>query len=136
MATKIFVNLPVKDLDRSKAFYTALGYTINPDFTDEKAASIVISDTIYVMLLTTPFFKTFTKKEIADAAKVTESILCLSAESRDDVDILLKKALDAGGKESNAPQDYGFMYGQSFQDPDGHQWEVMWMDMSAVPQHS
>ncbi|MCX4726720.1 VOC family protein [Streptomyces sp. NPDC090052] len=132
MPQMIFVNLPVKDLEVSKAFFTALGYTINPQFTDENAACVVISDTIYTMLITEPFFKQFTKKEIADATRTTEVLVCLSAESREDVDRLVDTALASGGSPANEPQEQGPMYGRSFQDPDGHIWEVMWMDPAAV----
>jgi predicted lactoylglutathione lyase len=134
MATKIFVNLPVKDLNKTMAFFTQLGFGFNQQFTDEKAACMVISEDILVMLLTEPFFKTFTKKEVADAAKTTEAIICLSADSRADVDALVAKAMNAGGTTHNAPQDHGFMYGHGFQDLDGHLWEVMWMDPAAVQQ--
>jgi predicted lactoylglutathione lyase len=134
MATKIFVNLPVKDLNKTMAFFTQLGFGFNQQFTDEKAACMVISEDIFVMLLTEPFFKTFTKKEVADAAKTTEAIICLSADSRADVDALVAKAMNAGGTTHNAPQDHGFMYGHGFQDLDGHLWEVMWMDPAAVQQ--
>jgi hypothetical protein len=135
MATQIFVNLPVKDLKRSMDFFTALGYTFNPQFTDDKAACMIISETIYVLLLEEEFFKTFTKKEISDTSKSNEVIVCLSADSREQVDALVKKAVDAGGTAPNAPQDHGFMYGHGFQDLDGHLWETMYMDVSAVPQH-
>lgn len=131
MATKIFVNLPVKDLEKSKAFFSALGYSINEQFTNEQAASIVISDDIYVMLLTETFFKTFTKKAIADAGATTEVINCLSAESREAVDELVQKAMAAGGAVPNEPQDHGFMYAHGFEDIDGHLWEVVFMDPSA-----
>lgn len=134
MATKIFVNLPVKDLNRSKEFYTNLGYSINPQFTNEKAACIVISEEIYAMILKEEFFKTFIpKKEIADAVKSTEVLMALSADNKDDVNTLADKALAAGGKEARPPEDHGFMYGRSFEDPDGHIWEVFWMDMNAAP---
>lgn len=133
MSTKIFVNLPVKDLERSKHFFTALGYSFDPQFSDENAACLVISDDIYAMLLVEPFFKSFTKKEIGDATQSTEVILALSADSREAVDELVDKALASGGKPSNETQDQGFMYGRSFQDPDGHLWEIIYMDMSAVP---
>jgi predicted lactoylglutathione lyase len=132
MAQMIFVNLPVKDLETSKAFWSKLGYSFNPQFTDENAACLVFSDTIYAMLLTESRFKDFTKKDIADAATSTEAILCLSADSREKVDELVDGALAAGGSPSNDPQDYGFMYGRSFQDPDNHLWEVMWMDVEAM----
>ncbi|WEO95002.1 VOC family protein [Streptomyces sp. FXJ1.172] len=128
----IFVNLPVDDLDASKKFFTELGYTINPQFSDEKAASVVISDTIVAMLLTKPFYATFTKKEIADATKTSEVLVCLSAESRSKVDELVDRAIAAGGTETGPTQDHGFMYGRAFDDLDGHTWEVMWMDPAAV----
>ncbi|GAB3499748.1 VOC family protein [Spirosoma knui] len=134
MATKIFVNLPVKDLNRSVEFFTQLGYSFNAQFTDENATCMVISEDIYVMLLVEKFFKTFIKKEIADATKVTESIICLSAENREQVDELVDKALAAGATQSNETQDQGFMYYRSFQDLDGHLWEIMFMDPSAVQQ--
>jgi predicted lactoylglutathione lyase len=134
MATKIFVNLPVKDLDKSKEFFVKLGYTINPQFTDEKAACVVISEDIYAMILKEEFFKTFTpKKEIADATKSTEVLVALSADSKEKVNELLDKAFAAGAREARPPEDHGFMYGRSFEDPDGHIWEVFWMDMNAVP---
>lgn len=133
MTTQIFVNLPVRDLDRSKAFFAALGYANNPQFTDENAACIVISDTIYVMLLVEPFFQGFTRKTICDARTHTEAILCLSAESRAGVDALADKAIAAGGSETLEAKDYGFMYQRSFQDPDGHQWEVVHMDDATMP---
>jgi len=128
MATAIFVNLPVSDLERSKAFFTALGYSINPQFSDDSAASVVFSDTIYAMLLTEARFKDFTPRAIADARTSTEAILCLGAPSRDEVDRIADAALGNGGSPVSDPQDHGFMYGRSFADPDGHIWEVMWMD--------
>lgn len=135
MSTQIFVNLPVKDLQRSIDFFTALGYSFNPQFTDENAACLVIDeDHVYAMLLTHDSFRRFTKKEVADTSTSTEAIIALSAESRDAVDALVDKALASGGSASNEPDDEGFMYGRSFQDPDGHLWEVFYMDMSAVPQ--
>ncbi|MEV8564622.1 VOC family protein [Streptomyces sp. NPDC051322] len=132
MPQLIFVNLPVKDLEVSKAFFTKLGYTINPQFTDENAACVVISDTIYAMLITEPFFKQFTKKDIADATATTEVLVCLTADSREAVDQLVDTALASGGSPANDTQEQGPMYGRSFQDPDGHIWEVMWMDPAAV----
>lgn len=132
MSTKIFVNLPVKDLNKSKAFYTALGFSFNPQFTDDKAACLVISEHNYAMLLTHDFFKTFIKKPMADAAKTTGVLIAISRESREDVDSIVKAALAAGGKEPRETQDYGFMYGRSFEDPDGHIWEPMWMDPAHV----
>ena len=128
----IFVNLPVNDLDASKKFFTELGYSINPQFSDDNAASVVISDTIVAMLLTKPFYATFTKKEIADARKSSEVLLALSAESREKVDELVEKALAAGGTVAGDTQDLGFMYGRSFDDLDGHTWEVVWMDPAAI----
>ncbi|MEU0070437.1 VOC family protein [Streptomyces sp. NPDC006332] len=128
----IFVNLPVNDLDASKKFFTELGYTINPQFSDENAASVVISDTIVAMLLTKSFYATFTKKEIADATRTSEVLIALSAESREKVDELVEKALAAGGSPAGETQDHGFMYGRSFDDPDGHTWEVVWMDPAAI----
>lgn len=128
MNTQIFINLPVKDLNRSVEFFTQLGYTFNPQFTNEKATCMIISDTIFVMLLVEDFFKTFTKKEIADATKTTEVLLCLSAESREKVDELVNKAVAAGGTTPNEKQDHGFMYGWGFQDLDGHLWEVAYME--------
>jgi predicted lactoylglutathione lyase len=130
----IFVNLPVKDLPRARAFYEALGYHANPQFSDDKAACIVIHEgSIHVMLLTEPFFKTFTQKPIANAKETTEVLTCLSCESRAHVDELVAKALKAGGRAPNPKQDHGFMYGHGFEDLDGHLWELMYMDPSAIP---
>ena len=130
MATQIFVNLPVKDLDKAVEFFTALGFSFNPDYTDENATCMIINDDAFVMLLVEGFFKTFTSKDIVDASGSTEAIMAFSVDSRDGVDDMFNKALAAGGKESQPAQDYGFMYSRSFQDPDGHLWEVMWMDPS------
>lgn len=132
MATKIFVNLPVKDLNRSIEFFTKLGYTFNPQFSDEKATCMIISEDIFVMLLVENFFKTFVPGKIADATQSTESIICLSSESREKVDEIIKKAVEAGGSIYKEPQDHGFMYGHGYQDLDGHLWEIMWMDAGAV----
>lgn len=132
MNTQVFINLPVKDLEASKAFYTALGYSINEQFSNQDGACIVVSDTIYLMLLTHPFFKTFINKEIADSSKTTEVINCLSAESREAVRALTQKAVQAGGSVPRQPQDLGFMYNEAFEDLDGHLWEVVFMDMEAV----
>jgi predicted lactoylglutathione lyase len=132
MATSIFVNLPVKDLQRSISFFTSLGYSFNPQFTDEKAGCLVISDTIYAMLLQNDFFKSFTDQEIADTSKVNEVILALTANSREEVDAMLDKALKAGATEPRPAQDYGFMYNRTFNDPDGHKWEIVYMDPSAI----
>jgi uncharacterized protein len=134
MSKMIFVNLPVTDLARSMAFYEALGAPNNPQFTDETAASMVFSDTIHVMLLPHDKWRTFTSKEIPDAHKSAQVLLCLTSDSKDGVSALVDKATAAGGKPDPLPtQDYGFMFGRSFEDPDGHIWETMWMDMSAVP---
>ena len=133
MARKIFVNLPIRDMERSKAFFGALGFSFNPQFTNEQGACLVVSEDLFVMLLVEPFFLTFTKKPISDARKSTEVLVCLSCESRAEVDELVKKALAAGGAAPNAPQDHGFMYGHGFEDPDGHVWELVWMDPSATP---
>jgi uncharacterized protein len=132
MSTNIFINLPVKDLDRSKAFFSKLGYSFNAQFTDENAACMVISESIYVMLLTREFFQTFTPKEICDATKSTEVLVCLSSESRADVDEMVRKAVAAGGTTYKEPQDHGFMYGHGFQDLDSHIWEIMFMEPSAI----
>lgn len=133
MARKIFVNLPIKDMKRSQAFFRALGFDFNPQFTNEQGACMVVSEDIFVMLLVEPFFQGFTKKPIADAKKTTEVLTCLSCDSRDEVDALVKKALAAGGTAPNAAQDHGFMYSHGFEDPDGHVWELVWMDPAAAP---
>jgi uncharacterized protein len=132
MATKIYVNLPVKNLDQSVAFFTQLGFSFNPQFTNEKATCMIIGEDIFVMLLVEDFFKTFTKKPVADATQTTEVIVALSADSREEVDELVNKAFAAGATASHFDQDQGFMYGRSFQDPDGHLWEVMYMDPAAI----
>ena len=126
------MNLPVKDLTRSVEFFTMLGYKFNPQFTDEKATCMIIAEDIFVMLLIEEFFKSFIKKEIADTTKSTESIICLSADSREKVDEMVNKAVSAGGTIYKEPQDHGFMYGHAYQDLDGHLWEIMWMDPSAI----
>ncbi|MGA5416128.1 VOC family protein [Streptomyces pseudogriseolus] len=128
----IFVNLPVENIEASRAFYMALGYSINEQFSDASTASVVISDTIIAMLLTKEKYAQFTKKEIADARKTSAVLLALSAESREKVDTLVEKALAAGGSVAGGTQDLGFMYGRSFDDLDGHTWEVVWMDPAAV----
>ena len=132
MSTQIFVNLPVKDLPRSVAFFTALGYTFNPQFTDENATCMIIDEHIYVMLLVEPFFQTFTPKPISDAHKSTEVLLCLSRESRAAVDDMAAKAVAAGGRTPNPPKDHGFMYQHGFEDLDGHLWELMFMEPGAM----
>jgi uncharacterized protein len=136
MATKIFVNLPVKDLNRTVQFFTKLGFTFNPQFTDENATCMIIGEDIYVMLLIERFFKTFTKKEICDVAKDAEVIVALSAESREKVDQIMNRVLEAGGKESRDPQDHGWMYGRNFQDIDGHLWEIIYMNETALQKES
>jgi uncharacterized protein len=134
MSRQIFVNLPIKNMARSQAFFKSLGFTFNPQFTNEQGACMVVSENhSYVMLLVEPFFQTFTKKPVADATRSTEVLVCLSCESRDEVDAMVKKAVAAGGTAPNPPQDHGFMYGHGFTDPDGHVWEVMWMDTRAAP---
>jgi uncharacterized protein len=132
MNRKIFVNLPVKDLERSKAFFASLGFGFNAQFTDETAASMVISDDIYAMLLTHEKFAMFTPKPISDATQSTEVLVALSCETREEVDRLVGAAVAAGGSTYNEPQDHGFMYAHGFQDPDGHIWELMWMDPAFV----
>jgi predicted lactoylglutathione lyase len=133
MSTLIFVNLPVTDLPRATAFYEAVGAVRNPQFSDHTAACMVLSETIHVMLLTHDKFRQFTPKRIADARETTEVLICLSAGSREAVDDTLAKAGAAGGRTDPGPiQDHGFMYGRSFEDPDGHIWEVMWMDVAAA----
>ena len=132
MNTSIFVNLPVRDLEKAKEFFITLGYTFNPQFTDETAASLVISENIYAMLLTHEKFKQFTKKEIADSTRTTEVLLALSAESKEAVDTVFEKAIQAGGKEAREPEVYDFMYSRSFEDLDGHIWEIFWMDPNYI----
>ena len=133
MHTQIFVNLAVADLPKSKAFFEHLGMTINPQFSNEQGACVVISEHIYAMLLVKDFFKTFTTKAIADTTKTTEALLCLSCESRAEVDAVVAKAVAAGAKTPRPVQDYGFMYSHGFEDLDGHTWELMYMDMAAAP---
>ncbi|MET3921906.1 VOC family protein [Arthrobacter sp. UYEF20] len=133
MAKQMFLNLPVQDLDKSVAFFTALGFSFNPDFTDENATSMIINDDAFVMLLVEGYFKTFTSKPVADASSSAEAIMAFSVDSRDAVDELVRAALTSGGTPSEEAQDYGFMYTHSFQDPDGHLWEVFWMDPAGPP---
>lgn len=134
MATQIFVNLPVKDLKKSVDFFTALGYTFNPQFTDENATCMIVSDDhIYVMLLVEKFFKTFTPKPIADAKAATEVLVALSCESRAQVDEMVRKAVAAGGRTPTQPQDLGFMYQHGYEDLDGHMWELVYMEPGAIP---
>ena len=135
MPQMIFVNLPVTDLARSQAFYEAVGAVNNPAFTDDTAACMVVTEgSIHVMLLTHEKWATFTSKTIPDAHTTAQVLLCVSADSRDEVDGQVDKAVKAGGKADPTPtQDFGFMYGRSYEDPDGHIWEVMWMDPTAIP---
>ncbi len=134
-ARKIFVNLPVADLPKSMEFFRRLGFEFNRQFTDDKAACMVISEEGYVMLLARPFFQTFTRKALADAHTHTEALIALSCDSRAEVDELVRKAIAAGGTHAMDPVDHGFMYGWSFNDLDGHGWEVLWMDPKAVVKH-
>ena len=134
MPSQIFVNLPVKDLKASIAFFTALGYSFNQQFTDETATCMIVSNDILVMLLTHEKFKTFTPHEICDANKATEVLVCLTRDSRADVDATVKKAVAAGGSTYNESQDHGFMYGHGFKDPDGHIWELIYMEPAAPAQ--
>lgn len=131
MSTQIFVNLPVRDLQKSIEFFGKLGYTFNPQFTDENATCMIISDNIFAMLLVEPYFRSFIEKEVADARKTAEVILALSTDNREAVDALVGKALAAGATEPRPAKDYGFMYQRSYQDLDGHLWEVF--HMSAPP---
>lgn len=132
MTTQMFLNLPVKDLNKSIEFFTRLGFSFNPQFTDENATCMIVGKDTYIMLLVEKYFKSFIKKEIADSKQSAEAIIAISAESRQKVDELAEKALEAGGLPSNAPSDLGFMYTRSFQDPDGHLWEVFHMDPATV----
>lgn len=132
MATQIFVNLPVKDLDKSVDFFTKLGYSFNPQFTDENATCMLVSENIFVMLLVEKYFKTFTPKEICDTSKNTEALVALSFDSRAEVDAMIAKAIAAGGTTYKEPNDLGFMYQHGFQDLDGHIWEIFFMDPSAI----
>ena len=129
---KIFVNLPVKNLDKSVEFFTKLGFTFNAQFTDKNATSMIVGEDIYVMLLVEEYFRTFTKKSIADTSKSAEAIFALSAPDRQGVDDLVNKAMAAGAATHNEKQDHGFMYGWGFQDLDGHLWEVFYMDPAFV----
>jgi predicted lactoylglutathione lyase len=131
MKRDIYINLAVRDLPKSKAFFAALGFEFNPKFTDDKAACMIISDAAYVMLLGEPFFRTFTRREPCDTSKQTEGMFALSCASRADVDAMVHKAIAAGGSHVMDPQDHGFMYAWSFYDLDGHHWEVLWMDPAA-----
>ena len=131
MPTKVFINLPVQSLKRSVAFFTKLGFRFDPHFTDETATCMIVSDTIFVMLLTHAKFSSFTPNAICDATKTTEVLVCLTAESRQAVDDRVREAVAAGGTTHKPPQDHGFMYGHGFQDPDGHIWELIHLPPSA-----
>ena len=133
MARQLFVNLPVRNLDKTVEFFSALGFSFNPDFTDENATCMIVNDGAYVMLLVESYFKTFTSKSIAATADTAEAIMSFSLESREAVDEVIRTALTSGGTASEEAQDYGFMYTHSFQDPDGHLWEVVWMDPAGPP---
>ena len=132
MITKIFVNLPVNDLQTSMTFFKRAGFDFNPQFTDETAACMIISEHIYAMLLTREKFKAFTTKPIADAHRTTEVLTALAVESKEEVHEIVDKAVAAGGSETRDPQDHGFMFLRSFEDPDGHIWEIFWMDPKAA----
>ncbi len=132
MNKNIFVNMAVKDLKKSTEFFTKLGYTFNQQFTDETATSMIISENIYAMLLTEPKMKEFTKKDLVDAHKATEVLIALSCESKDEVNSLVDKAVAAGAEEPHEAKDYGFMYTRTFEDLDGHIWEILWMEPSYV----
>ncbi len=133
MASKVFINLPVQDLDKSVQFFTTLGYTFNPQFTDEKATCMIVSDNIFVMLLTEAYFQTYTAKKIVDAKSATEVLIALDASSREAVKEMVSKARDLGGTIYAEPQDHGWMYQHSFADLDGHQWEIVYMDETQIP---
>jgi len=135
MATQIFVNLPVKDLNKSISFFTKLGFTFNSQFTNDQGTCMIVANDIFVMLLVEPFFQSFTRKPICDATKSTEVLICLSAGSREEVDKMVSNAKVAGGTIPNEKQDQGWMYSHGFQDPDGHIWEVVHMDPTAAPQN-
>ncbi len=134
MVSKIFVNLPVKDLQKSIAFFTHLGFTFNPQFTDDKGTCMILGENMFAMLLVNERFQDFIKKDIADAHKTTEVLVAVEVESREKVDDLIKKVLEAGGSTYSEPLDHGFMYTHSFADLDGHQWEPFFMDLSKFPQ--
>ncbi|MFC0399921.1 VOC family protein [Paraburkholderia rhizosphaerae] len=128
MHKQIFLNIAVDNLERSKAFFAKLGFTFEPRFTDQNAACMIVGENIFTMLLTKPFFSTFTSKPLSDPSTSTEALICLSCDSRAEVDDLVAKAVAAGGTAPRKPQDYGFMYGHGFEDPDGHIWELAFMD--------
>ncbi|MCC6536101.1 MAG: glyoxalase/bleomycin resistance/extradiol dioxygenase family protein [Bryobacterales bacterium] len=133
MSHKIFVNLPVVDLERTKTFFKQLGFAFNPKFTDQNAACMILNEGASVMLLAEPFFRGFTDRELCQRTTHTEAILAIDCESRAAVDAFMAKAFAAGAQPAKPPIDHGFMYGSSFYDPDGHHWEVFWMDPNAGP---
>ena len=133
MSTQMFLNLPVKNLNRSVEFFSRLGYKFNPQFTNENATCMIVSENIFVMLLVEKFFATFTSKTHCDATKYSEAIIALSCASRAEVDDMVRKAVAAGGTSPRKPVDHGFMYGHGYEDPDGHIWEVFYMEPGAVP---
>lgn len=132
MATKIYVNLPVKDLQRSVRFFQTVGFGYNPQLSDETAACMAISDDIFAMLLTEAKFREVARRPVADATRMTEVLTCLSVESRTRVNQLVDRALAQGGREMREPEDHGFMFGRSFSDLDGHIWEIIYMDQDAM----
>ena len=134
MATQIFVNLPVKDLQKSIGFFTALGFTFNPQFTDENATCMIVGENIFFMLLVEPFFKSFTTKEICDTTDFTEAIFSINAETKEKVSEMVNNAIAAGGTRNRKPEDHGWMYQESFMDIDGHLWEVVYLDPKGIPQ--
>lgn len=131
MSRMVFVNLPVKDVQRSQAFFTALGFRFEPKYTGEKSACMIVDDNIFVMMLDESYFRTFTKKELCDATRSTEVLIALSCDSRQQVDDTVAKAVAAGGSMAREPQDHGFMYVHAFEDPDGHIWELAYMEPGA-----
>ncbi|EJL64157.1 VOC family protein [Flavobacterium sp. CF136] len=133
MKTKIFLNLPVKDLNRSIAFFTQLGFSFNPKFTDDKATCLIIGENINAMLLVEEFYKTFTNKQICNTATTSEVLISISVETREEVDEMIEKVVKAGGSEYMKTQDYGWMYHRTFLDIDGHHWEIFFMDESQIP---
>lgn len=133
MTRQIFVNLAVRDLKQSMDFFGKLGFQFNPQFTDENAACMIVNDGAFVMLLSEPYFKTFTKKAVCDTSSQTEGLFALSCGSKAEVDRMVQIAVGAGGSYAMEPKDYGFMYNWSFYDPDGHHWEVLWMDPAGIP---
>jgi predicted lactoylglutathione lyase len=133
MAKNIFINLPVKELEKSKNFFIQLGFAVNPKFSDDKAKCIIIGDNIFVMLLIREFFQSFTKKPIGDAKEFTQVLIAIDADSKEEVTELVKRAQQSGGKIYAEPLDYGWMYQHSFADLDGHQWEIVYMDESKMP---